>query len=272
MAVGSYIDLNVTQAAYYAKTLKKFQGTQSSIIATPYKFLSREQIAARRSRQWLTEIAAAWKVLDAPTKATWKTYAANIHRTNWSLYCQEYAYRKKYDLSYPPDPTQHHQMMGLQISNPDGSGTVTAKRYDIAVQGEITVTFSYKKTENAPTGGLPFRVHAIAYYFEQGENKSEESTFDAPSGNVGWTQEDFTFGTADRYYFELIITFELTDYDADVILDNFTIEDELGNALEEPWHIKAGQAWIYQIKTRKEGWEFSPGIGAPYIQIVYTGS
>lgn len=272
MAVGSYIELDEEQEKSYAKTLKKYQGTQSAIIATPYKFLSREQIAERKSRQWLTEIAAAWALLDAPTKAIWKTYAANIHRTNWSLYCQEYSYRKKYDLSYPPLPTELHQMMGLQLSNPDGTGTVTAKRYDIVVQGEMTVIFSYKKTENAPTGGLPFRVHAIAYYFEEGENKSEEHTFDAPAGNVDWTQISFNLGTAGRYYFEVIVTFELTDYDADVIIDNFKITDDLGDALDEPWHIKAGKEWIYQVKTRKEGWEFAPAIGAPYVQIVYTGS
>lgn len=271
MAIGGYIEPDPLQVKDYNKTLKKYQGTKSSIIATPYKFLSREQIAARRSRQWLTEIAAAWKLLDVPTKAIWKLYAANIHRTGWSLYCQEYAYRKKYELSYPPLPTELHQMMGLKISNPTGTGTVKAERYDIAVQGVLNVKINYKKTELAPTGGIPFRVHAEAFYFYQGQNLSEEQTFDAPAGNADWTQINFTFGTASRYYFELIISFELTDYQAEVILDNFIVTDELGVAIEEPWHVKAGQSWLYQIRTRKEGWEFTPGIGAPNIEIVYTG-
>jgi len=272
MAIGSYIELDVEQEKYYKKTLKKYQGTQSSIIATPYKFLSREQIAARKSRQWMTEISLVWKTYSPELKAIWKLYAQNIHRTGWSLYMQEYCYRKKYELAYPPDPPELHQMMGLKLSNPSGVGIVKAWRYDVVVTGQINVRFTYKKSEVAPTAGLPFRVKAEAFYFFEGQNLSEEYIFDAPAGNVDWAQVDFDFGTASRYYFELIITFELNDYQADVMIDNFVITDNIGILLDEPWHIKAGKYWIYQVKTRKMGWSFTPAIGAPYVEIVYTGS
>lgn len=272
MAQGSYIDVPSLQDKAYKKALRKFQGTKSSIISTPYKLLSREEEKARKTRQWLTEIAAAWKLLDAPTKAIWKSYAANISRSNWVLYVMEYAYRKKYELSIPPSPTELHQMMGLKITNPTGSGTVKAWRYDIVITGPIDVRFSYKKTESAATSGIPFRVYCEAWYMEAGENKSETHTFDAPSGNVDWTQVNFSFGTSGRYYFELIISFELTDYQASVILDNFVVEDNIGELVDEPWHVKSGKTWYYQVKTRKMGWEFSPAIGQPYIEVVYTGS
>jgi hypothetical protein len=219
----------------------------------------------------MTEVAAAWALLDAPTKATWKTYAANISRNGWQLYMQEYCYRKKYDLSIPPTPNEYHQMNGLKLSNPSGSEIIQAQRYDITAQGEMTVRFNYTKVENSETEALPFRAHAIAYYFEAGENKSEEHTFEAPAGNVSWNQVEFTFGTTGRYYFELIITFELDHYDADVIIDNFVITDDIGILENEPWHVKAGKEWVYQVRTRKMGWEFVPAAGVPYIEIVYTG-
>lgn len=272
MAIGSYINIPVLQRKAAANAMRKYQGAKSSIIATPYRFLSREQIALRKSRQWMTEVAAAWALLDAPTQAIWKSYAANILRNGWQLFMQEYCYRKKYDLSIPPTPNEYHQMMGLKISNASGSGIVKAWRYDIAVTGPISITFSYYKMQHSATSGLPFQVKAEAFYFNQGENLSESYLFEAPAGDVDWNTINFSFGTAGRYYFELIVSFELNDYDADVILDNFLIEDNIGVVVTEPWHIKAGKEWVYQIRTRKMGWEFAPAIGAPNFEVVYTGS
>lgn len=271
MSLSSYIDLTAEQEKLFKKMLRKYQGATAGIIATPYKFLSREQIAERKNRQWMTEVAASWHTLDTTIQAVWKANAVNISRNGWQLYMQEYCYRKKYELSLPPTPNQYHQMMGLQISNPTGSGVVQAQRYDIVLTGPISLSFNFKKVENAPTGGLPFRVHAIAYYFEGGENKYEEYTYDFPSGNLDWQNKSFSFGTSGRYYFECIISLVLDNYNADVVIDNFVLSDMDGTVVNEPWHIKAGKVWIYQPRTRKMGWEFSPAIGVPYIQVVYTG-
>lgn len=271
MAIGSFIDLTAEQEKQYSKALRKYQGAKSSIIAKPYKILSREEISARKSRQWLSEIAAAWKLLSSATKLLWKTYAANIHRTGWSLYCQEYAYRKKYGLSYPPSPTELHQMYGLEISNPDGLSLISAERFDISVTGQITISFDYKKIERAEFSGMPFHVFCEAVYFHEGENLSDTYDFQADEGTTDWQHVEFTFGVDNRYYFEHIVSFILDEYNADVVIDNFVISDKIGVVVDEPWHIKAGKSWIYQVRTRKQGWQFNPAPGYPNFLVVYTG-
>jgi len=271
MAIGSFIDLTAEQAKQYSKSLRKYQGTKSSIIAKPYKILSREEISARKTRQWLSEIAAAWKLLDTGIKFLWKTYAQNIHRTGWALYCQEYAYRKKYGLSYPPLPTELHQMYGLQISNPDGLALVSSERFDISLTGPITISFDFKKIERAETSGMPFHVFCEAVYFENGANLSDTYDFQADPGTLEWEHIEFTYGQNDKYYFEHIVSFIIDEYNADVVIDNFKITDSIGVVVDEPWHIKAGKTWYYQVRTRKQGWQFEPTAGYPNIAVVYTG-
>ena len=271
MALGSYLDLPGAQEKAYKKIAITYQGTKSAIIQTPYRFLSREQIAALKSRTWMKDVAAAWKLLDAATKLLWKTAGAYSTTRGYSLFMSEYSYRRKNLMSLPPTPNQLHQLYGLKIANAGGSAIIKAQRFDIVVTGPITVSFNYNKIQRAVTTGLPFRCHAIAYYMDNGENKYEEYTFDAPTGNVAWVNEEFTFGTSGRYYFELIITFELNNYDADVILDNFLVTDNIGVLVSEPWKLKAGKPWVYQPRTRKMGWEFTPDFDYPEFQIVFTG-
>jgi len=267
----SYIDTTTQQQKDWAKIIKKWQGTYGTIVTQPHRVVSREEVLALKDRSWMKALAAMWKAFDAPTKLLWKTYGAYSSTTGYGLFMQEYCYRRKFGLSLPPETHQLYQMYGMLISNPDGSGLVQAQRYDIAVEGEITVSVNFKKIEREVTAGEPFTIHAIAYYFEQGENKSDETTIQIAAGNLDWQNEEFTFGTSGRYYFELIVSFILDHYNADVVLDNFVVSDDIGTVVSEPWKVKAGKTWQYQIRTRKQGWEFSPAVGYPYIEIAYTG-
>lgn len=272
MTLASFIDLPALQAKNFRKTLRKYQGTTGSIVATPYKILSREDLEALKSRTWLKDVAAVWATFDAPTKLIWKNNASNIGKTGWILFMSEYSYRRKYALSLPPSANALFQMYGMQIADSAGDQIITAERYDISVTGPIEITFSYKKIETSATGGLPFQVKIYANYFEQGENKQETYTWQAPSGNQSWQQVNFSFGTSGRYYFELITEFMLDNYQASAVIDNLKIEDSIGVVEAEPWHVKAGKDWLFQVRTRKMGWEFNMPFGPPYYQIVYTGA
>lgn len=271
MAQGSYIDVPALQEKNYKKALRKYQGTKGSIIATPYKFLSREDLAALKDRSFMKHVAASWKLLDTATKNLWKS-AGNYSMTRgYSLFMQDYCFRRKYGLSLPPVPNQLHQMYGLMMSNPEGIEELRAVRTDIAVTGPITVSFNYKKIEHTPTYGQPFKVTADAVYFHQGDNLHEIQTYEANSGNEDWQSVSFTFGQASRYFFELITSFEASYYDADIIIDNFLITDQTGIVVSEPWKVKANKPWLYQVRTRKQGWDFFPTFGYPFNQLVYTG-
>lgn len=271
MAQASYIDVPALQEKAYKKSLIKYQGIKGSIVAIPFKNLSRSQLSALKSRTWLHDMAAIWASLDAPTKLLWKNYRASSMRSAWTYFVQEYSYRRKYGLSLPPDPNEFHQMHGLKLNNATGIGEIKAENFNIAITGGITVEFDYKKNEVAEASGPPFYVLAEAVYLLNGENISETYLFEADSGTTDWQNISFNFGTPGRYYFELVVSFVLDAYQASVIIDNFKITDSIGILVDEPFHVKAGKTWEYQIRTRKMGWQFTPAFTSPELEIIYTG-
>jgi len=112
------------------------------------------------------------------------------------------------------------------MTNPAGVANVQLRRDDADLTGQVTLSFNYKKVEYAPTGGDPFKVEIVLYYFEDGQNKTETHSWQAPPGNVDWASVQETYGTEGRRYFHHVVVFHLDDYDADVYLANILIKDQ----------------------------------------------
>lgn len=208
------------------KILRWFDN-QAYPVFTPF-FQHKTRAAKERNvnKQWITEIKTSWGGLAAATKANWKTAAAFVKRSGYQLFMKDYAYRKKNHLSLPGAPNVLFQVKGLLMSNPGPVAQVRLQRDDVQLTGQVTVSFNYKKVENAPTGGDPFKFIATLYYFKAGLIYTETHTWNAPAGNVAWASVSETFGTASRKYFHCRVLFYLDNYDADVYFANFLIQDQ----------------------------------------------
>lgn len=238
--------------------------------ATRYFHTTRSAKVANKAKTYIPGVRAVWATLTTAQKAQWRTASSFMAWTNYQYYTAKYSYHKKHGLSFPITVNQNVQMYGLKLCNPSGLETVRAVRDDIVLTGQITASFKYKKTEIEPAISDPFGFHADLYYFEGGENKIETHDWSAPAGLVDWTAVSETFGTAGRYYFHSIITFKLDYYNADILLDNFLVSDNLGDVYREAWKVKDGKPWEPIIKSRKQGWTFSPVYAEPYFQIEYV--
>lgn len=238
----------------------------------PFNF-HRTRRAKKRNqdRTYIPSTATAWNALDAATKANWATAAAFGTLNNYQLFVSDYCYRKKRTMSLPGTPNALHQMMGLLAKNPGGATNVRWRRDQKDVEGQITVAFNYKKTENAPTGDQPFKFNATLYYFEGGQNKTETHEWTAPAGNVAWAAVSETFGTAGRQYFHLTVIWSLDSYDANIEMDRLLITDADGDVYRESWQYNAGKTWQYDDLYRKVGWLWTPEFHVPYFEIVYNG-
>lgn len=236
-----------------------------------FKHTTRSAKKANKERTYLTSIATAWNALDAATKAQWATAAAFGTLNNYQLFTSDYSYRRKNNLSLPGTPSDFHQMMGLRWQNPDPLASCRLRRDCKDLEGQVSVSFNYKKTEIAPTGDKAFSFLATLYYFEAGEIKTETHTWSAPAGNVAWASVSETFGTAGRDYFHLTILWYLDGYDAKVDIDRLLVADANGDIYRECWQFKAGRVWEYDNLYRKEGWLFTPEYHVPYFEVVYLG-
>ena len=230
------------------KILRFFDQLQYPIMG-PFGHMGEKKAGStRKQNTYITVIRAAWAILDVSlanwadtvyawadpvaewgrpaNKALWKTAAAFVKRTNYQLFVKDYSYRLKNGLSLPGSPNVLHQTHGLLMGNWGGVGNVRLQRDDVDLTGQVTVSFNYKKVERAPTPSVPFKFLATLYYFEDGENKMETHTWNAPAGNVDWASVSETFGTANRLYYHLRVIFYLDSYDADVYFANFLIQDK----------------------------------------------
>lgn len=195
-------------------------------VMTPFGQMgARKAKQTRRDNTFLTEVSAAWSALAPAERAEWNDAAIFVKRSGYQLFVKDYCYRKQEGLSLPGTPSLYHQVHGLQMSNPGGLANVRLQRDDIILTGEISLTFNYKKVENAPTGGDPFNFVVTLWYMEGGEIKTETHTWEAPAGNRPWDEVHESYGTAGRKYFHHRIIFYLDDYDADVYFANFLLKD-----------------------------------------------
>lgn len=213
--------------------------------------------------------AVAWAGLTALQKADWATASVFGTLNKYQLFLADYSYRRKNGLTLPGTPYSLREMMGLEIQNPGGLLNVQLRRDEKDLNGPIGINFTYLKTENAVTGGDPFKFFATAYYFEGGRNGTETLEWTAPAGNVAWSQVTQTLGIAGRKYFHLTIIWSLNLYDAIVDMDHLLITSNSVDHYRENWQYKAGRTWSYENLYRKTGWLFTPGYRVPYFDVLY---
>lgn len=217
------------------------------------------------------EIADVWNPLSSAIKDAWASAATECGTYRYRLFTSDYSLRKKAALSLPGTPSDFHQMQGLTFKNPAGAYEVRAIWKTISLTGQITVKFNYKKVENDTPADYSFRVYCKAWYFEDGQNKSETHTWTSPTGNVDWNAIEFSFGTANRYYFEVEFFFQLDHYDAVVDIDNLKIDDKSGEVYYEYFNPKRPLLWDPTLLVRKEGWTFEPSWDPTYLEHMYLG-
>ena len=185
-----------------------------------------KQRANNLAYSFLPTVRDMWAIQDDAEKAAWGVASDFIDRSGYQLFVKDLCLRIKSGYPGMRIPSAFFSMFGLKMANPGGSGNIRLKRGDIALVGQVTVAFNYKKVENAPTGDQPFKFEAILTYLEAGENKTETHTWEAPAGNVAWAAVSETFGTVGRNYISIEVTWHLDSYDAEVWFANFLIEDQ----------------------------------------------
>jgi hypothetical protein len=262
----NYQNCPVAWLPMLARVLRWYDSHNSAVIGGYNKQKTRKDKTQRESVSYFKEVAAAWNPLDTYTKSYWQRAAGYCKKTNYKLFVADFAYRHRTGLATPGTPNDYHQLWGLAIKNPGGVADVSALWKTIAVIGVITVRFSISKTETSPPSDYSFRVRAVASYFEGGENKTEEHIYTTPTGNLSWGWQQFTFGTADRYYFEFELSLELYLYDAEVILDNLKVSDKSGELYFEYFNPVRPNDWQPIELIRKEGWQFSPFFDPTYFE------
>ena len=252
-----------------AKILSWFDSLIYPTWATRYYHGTRAAKKRNQEKTYMPSSAAAWKLLTPVEKADWTTASIFGTLNNYQLFLANFAYRRKNGLVLPGTPSDLHEMMGLEIQNPGGSTNVRIRRDEKDLIGPIGIDFTYLKTENSPTASVPFKFQATAYYFEGGQNKTLIHDWNAPAGNVGWTQVSESFGVAGQKYFHLTIIWYLDAYDAIVDLDHLLVTSNLVDLYRECWQYRAGRTWEYDDLYRKTGWLFTPGFRVPYFEVIY---
>jgi hypothetical protein len=253
------------------KILRWYDSQTNPTVTSRMFFGTRKQKAHNSSVSFFKEIASVWNPLDAPTKTAWSDAAAEHGSYGYRFFMADYSYRKKNGLSLPGTANDYHQLQGLTLLNPGGTEEVQAIWRTIAVTGQITISFNFKKVQNDVPVDYSFRVYARASYFEGGENKYEEHTYTSDTGNCDWSNVSFSFGTTGRYYFELEVFLQLDFYDAVVDIDNFKVSDASGEVYYEYFNPKAPLYWDPTLLVRKEGWQFLPEYSDTYFVSRYLG-
>ncbi len=224
-----------------------------------------------KAKTLMPSSAAAWGLLNQGVKDAWHTASDFGTLNRYQLFISDYCYRWKNGLSLPGTPNAFHQLFGLRWENPEPLATCRLRRDCKDLVGPVTISFNYKKTENNPTGDLPFSFLATLYFFKDGLNQTVTKSWSAGAGNKVWQTVSEAFGTAGQKYFHLTILWYLDGYDATIDLDRLLVEDQAGDIYRECWQFKAGRTWEYENLYRKEGWLFTPGYHVPYFDVVYLG-
>jgi len=260
-------------AAFVETALRWFERYGVPVYCRNWFQTSRSVKANKVAATKLPSSSAAWKLLDEPTKALWRSAAkkATGYYRGYQLFVADFIYRRQNGLSLPGTPSDFHQLFGLELTNPSAALDVTVRRDDKDLVGPISYEFEYKKDENTPSGSFTFRVQVTAYYFTPGSYDTDVDTFDAPAGNVGWNKISRTFGTSLRKYFHVITTISIKFYDAVVQIDNYKMSDAANVIINENWNTKKYVLWEPTPLYRKQGWEFSPAYASPYIVHKYLG-
>ena len=254
-----------------AKILAHFDNQIYPTWATRFFHKTRSAKKANKEKTYLPSIASYWATLTAEEKAAWGTAAAFGTLNKYQLFTTDFSYRRKNGLSLPGTPSDYHEVMGLRLDNPGGSENVRLRRDEKDLVGPIGISFTYKKTENSPTPSVPFKFLATAYYFDAGHNLTLTHEWEAPSGNVDWSQVSESFGVSGQKYFHLTILFYLDSYDATIYLDHFLIQSAGVDKYRECWQYKSGKTWEYDNLYRKTGWLFFPDYHVPYFEVLYLG-
>ena len=153
--------------------------------------------------------------------------------------------------------------------NPGGVNDCELRFDNKDITGPITFSFNYKKVENQPTGGAPFGVEIILFWFKRGANRFEIYNFEYPAGNVAWNTITEQIGVEGRSYYHMKVKWTIKDYDAYVLFDRIVITNQDGDILREGFKFPAGKSWTYDELYRKFGFQFSPTFYVPHFEIVY---
>lgn len=251
------------------KILAHFDNQIYPTWATRFFHTTRSAKKADKEKTYMPSAAAAWKLLSAAEKTAWATAAVFGTLNRYQLFLADFSYRRKNGLTLPGTPFTTREMMGLRLDDPGGVEAMELRRDEKDIVGPITISFNYKKTENAATPSVPFKFVATAYWFADGKNKTLTHEWSAPAGNVPWASVSEVFGVPGLKYFHLTIIWYLTDYDATVDLDHFLIQGNAVDKYRENWQYKAGRTWEYDALYRKTGWLFSPGYRVPWFEVLY---
>lgn len=187
---------------------------------------TRSHKAKSKSNSYLPMIRDLWHALSDADQEAWAEAADFVQRTGYQLFVKDTSYRYKNGYAFPGIPSDKHQLQSLRIANPGGSEEVYLQRDDVNLTGEVTLSFNYKKDEHSPTAGEPFTIQVKLWYFEDGENKTEEYEWTIGSGDVDWTTFSQTYGEDGRMYFHHRVKMILDNYDCEVFLANFLLQDE----------------------------------------------
>ncbi len=255
----------------FEKIFRWFERNGTPIWARRWFQDSRTIKQQKKKQSEFQSAGQSWTDLDGSIKALWNqaAYRVNGYFRGYRLFTSDYIYRKSANLSLPGTPSNLHQLFGLKISNPGGSGNVFARRDDKDIVGQLNIKFSYKKNEITPSGTKAFKVVCTAYHLTQGGYSTDVDTFTADAGDEGWQIINRTFGTTDRKYFHFKIVFTIDGYDAIIHLDNIVLSDKNGEFFRESFNTEAYSYWTPNMLYRKRDWVFNPAYIKTYFNHEY---
>lgn len=213
----------------------------------------------------------AWNNLSDAEKDNWRQagYKAYGYNYGYKLFTADYIWRERMGLSLPGTPSLFHQLFGLKMSNPGGSADVNFRRDEKDLVGQLTLKFSFKKDEIAPSASKAFKVTTTLYYFTPGGYATETDEYSAPAGDSDWQTIERTIGTADREYFHVKIVFSIEGYNAIIYIDNLSLFDDNGLVFKYTWNNYPDEEWEPEPLQRKRYWIYTPYYYNPYYEYSY---
>ena len=232
---------------------------------------TRRMFAIRYTISKFMSVGAAWRALSFEQQQAWRD-AANVawgYNRGYRLFTADYIYRLFAGLPVPGDPSNYHQLFGLEMSNPDGLADIQMRRDDKDLVGPIDIAFKYKKIEVTPSALHCFKVACTGWYLTQGGVGVDTDEWNLPAGNIDWTVFTQTFGVEDRQYFHWKIVISITNYDSKVYFNSLDLADKNGNFFSENWITERYEPWVPTRLYRKKDWLFTPEWPNNYFQHLY---